>query len=120
MATRRNEAGAVTAETATVLPVLVMMTAVLAWIVTFGVSEVKAVDAARETARALALGEDEATSTSLGRQVAPNGATIQIQDRRDTVVVTVRAQIRGPGRLLGSIQGGSVHAEAVAVREPAS
>ena len=117
MLDRRDESGAVTAETAMVIPVLVLLTAVLAWMVGFGVAEVRAVDAARETARALARGEDPETSSRLGRQIAPPGARIVVHDEGEDLVVTVTAQVPGPGGLLGLI-GHAVSAEAVAAREP--
>jgi len=120
VAVRRDEQGAVTAETALVIPVLVLLTAVLAWMVGIGVAQVRAVDAARETARSLARGDDQSASVEIGRRVAPDGATIDVRAEGDEVVVTVRAEIGGPGRLFGLLPGHSVEAEAVAVREPAS
>ena len=118
MARQRDESGVVTAETATVLPVLVLVAAALAWVVAFGVNQARAVDAARETARAIARGDDEGTSTQLGRRIAPSGSVISIREGQDTVVVTVRAQVKGPGGVLGFLPGHAVRAQAVAEREP--
>jgi Flp pilus assembly protein TadG len=115
---QRNESGAVTAETAAVLPVLVLLAAVLAWMVAYGVNQARAVDAARETARAIARGEDQATSTDLGRRIAPPGSVISVRDDEDTLVVTVRAEVRGPRGLLGFVPGHVIQAQAVAAREP--
>ena len=119
MTEQRGEDGAVTAETAMVIPVLVLLAAALAWMVALGVTQVRAVDAARETARALARGEDETTSTGLGLRIAPGGARISVVQDADTVVVTVRAEIGPPG-LFGLVPGHQVKAEAVAEREPAT
>ena len=119
MARRRDQRGVVTAETAAVLPVLVLVAAALAWVVAFGVNQARVVDAARETARAIARGEDEAASTRLGMQIAPGGSIISVSDDADSVVVTVRADVHGPGGVLGFLPGHEVHAEAVATREPA-
>ncbi|WP_246004763.1 TadE family type IV pilus minor pilin [Nocardioides marmorisolisilvae] len=116
---RRDESGAVTAETATVIPVLVVLAAVLAWMVAFGVAQARVVDAARETARALARGDDAETSSRLGRQIAPDGAQIVVREEQGALVVTVTAEMRGPGGLLGFL-GRPVRAEAVAAQEPGS
>ena len=51
----------VTAEAAMVLPVLVALTAALAWVVTLGIAQVRLVDAAREAARLAARDEPAAT-----------------------------------------------------------
>lgn len=83
-----------------VIPVLVLVALGLCWLVSLGVSQVRVVDAARETARALARDEDSATALALGRQVAPGGARFTVDESGDTVRVTVRARIRGPGGLL--------------------
>lgn len=117
MKVRGDESGAVTAETAVVLPVMVLVTAMLAWMVAFGLNEVRALDAARETARAFARGDDDATSTAVGKRIAPGGADITVRDDGEDVVVTVRAEVAGPGKLLGFLPGTQVHAEAVALRE---
>lgn len=120
MPQRRNECGAVTAETAAVIPVLVLLTAVLAWMVAFGVTQVRATDAARETARALARGDDETTSIELGQRIAPRGARLQVRNEGETVVVVIRADVHGPGGIFGFVPGHEIRAEAVAVRESAS
>ena len=54
-----------------VLPLLVALTIALAWLLTLGIAQVRAVDAARETARALARDESESVAVGLGRQAAP-------------------------------------------------
>lgn len=115
---RRDESGVVTAETATVLPVLVLVAAALAWMVAFGVNQARAEGAARETARAIARGDGESTSTELGRRIAPPGSIISVRDDGDAVVVTVRAQLSGPGGILGFLPGRTVRAQAVTAREP--
>ena len=54
----RASAGAVTAELALGMPLLVALTAGLVWLLAVGAAQVRTVDAARETARALARGDD--------------------------------------------------------------
>lgn len=97
----RDEGGAVTAEAAVALPVLVLVTAGLAWIVALGVAQVRVVDAARETARALARGDDPVASETSGRRVAPDGARFEVTRGEQEVRVQVVARVRGPGGLLG-------------------
>ena len=116
----RNESGAVTAETAVVLPILILVALGLAWLVALGATEVRALDAARETARAVARGEDASTGIDLGRRVATVGATISVRDEGDTVVVSVDAPVRGPGGIFGFLPTYHARASAVAAEEPGS
>jgi hypothetical protein len=120
MRRRRNASGAVTAEAAAVLPILVLFTVGLAWLVALGGTQVRALDAARETARAIARGEDRTTSLDLGRRVATAGARISVDVRGDTVAVTVEAPVRGPGGIFGSIPTYHARATAIAAHEPGS
>ena len=117
---RRDQAGAVTAEAAVVLPVLVLFAVGLAWVVALGAAQVRALDAARETARALARGEDSATGLALGRRVATTGARIEVRDEGGTIEVVVDAPVRGPGGLFAFVPAYHVRASAVAAREPGS
>ncbi len=55
----RRERGAVTAELAMVLPLLLAVVVAMTWLLSVGLAQVRTVDAAREAARALARGEDE-------------------------------------------------------------
>ena len=71
----RDEHGAVTAETVMVLPVLVAMTLGLVWVLALAATQVRVVDAARETARAVARDDGRAPAVALGQRVAPDGAT---------------------------------------------
>lgn len=115
---RKDESGAVTAETAVVLPVLILVAAALAWLVAAGVNQVRTVDAARETARALARDEDPATAEALGRRVAPDGATFAISSDDGRIRVEVVARISGPAGLLGGLPGFTARSTAVAQEEP--
>jgi hypothetical protein len=113
----RDARGAVTAETAVVLPVLVGVAMGLVWLVALSVTQVRVVDAARETARALARDEPQATAVALGRRVAPEGARISVREGEREVVVSVVATSRGPSGLFGFLPAVEVDAEAVAARE---
>jgi len=118
MIMQRDERGAVTAETAVALPVLVLLGLALAWLVGLGVAQARVIDAARETARAVARGEVTEVAIDLGRQVAPDGADVRVSTEEGSVRVVVTAEVRGPGGLLGFLPGFDARAEAVAAMEP--
>lgn len=103
------------------LPVLVILTAALAWLVTVGVVQVQVIDAARESARELARSESRDESIAAGRRVAPSGARFEIATGARTVSVRVSAEVRGPGGVFaGLLPPYTAHATAVAAREPGS
>ena len=105
----------VTAETAVVLPVLLLVLAgAVAAVVVVG-AQLRCVDAAREGARAAARGEDAAMVLDLVRRAAPDGAVVTVAVEGEEVRVTVSARMSplGPVPL-----GTTVSAEAVALREP--
>lgn len=107
----------VTAETAVVLPVLLLVLAgAVAAVVVVG-AQLRSVDAAREGVRAAARGEDTATVTALAGRAAPDGAEITVSKGvgEGEVRVTVTARIAPLGPVPLRI---TVSAEAVALREP--
>ncbi|MGY1802784.1 TadE family type IV pilus minor pilin [Blastococcus sp. SYSU D00922] len=105
----------VTAETAVVLPVLLLVLAgVVAAVVVVG-AQLRCVDAAREGARAAARGEDAAAVAALVERAAPDGAVTAVSTEGGNVRVTVTARIAPLGPLPLRI---TVSAEAVALREP--
>jgi hypothetical protein len=108
----------VTAELAMALPVLLAVTTGLAWLLAVGVAQVRVVDAARETARAVARGDAPETAADLGRRVAPAGAEVEVTSSGETVTVAVSAAVDGPGGLFDFLPAVRVHADAVAVAEP--
>jgi hypothetical protein len=101
-----------------VLPLLVAVTLGLAWLLALAATQVRVVDAAREVARAVARDESRSAALALGERVAPDGTTIEVGGDADTVVVRVRARVRGPQGLFGFFPAVDVHAQAVAAREP--
>jgi Flp pilus assembly protein TadG len=113
-----DQRGSVTAETVMVLPVLVSLALGLVWVLALAATQVRVIDAARETARAAARDDGRGSAVALGRRVAPAGATVTVHEEGDTVVVRVRATVRGPEGLFAFVPGVAVHAEAVAAREP--
>jgi hypothetical protein len=118
---RRDERGAATAELAMVLPLLVAVTVSLVWLLAVAAAQVRTVDAARETARALARGDDQAGSVARGLAVAPPGSRIAVSRGDGEVSVTVTGTVRGPGGLLSGLPAPRLTATAVAADEsPAS
>jgi hypothetical protein len=103
----------VTAELATCLPVLVLLLAVAVSAVSVAAQRVRALDAAREAARAAARGDDGA-ARRLARQAAP-GAAISIGRSGGEVVAVARLRVH---LLAGWLPGVTVTARAVAAAEP--
>ena len=116
----RGERGAVTAEAAVVLPVLVALTLGLVWLVAVAATQVRVVDAARETARVAARGESDAAAAAAGRAVAPTSTVIEIDRDGEVVRVVTTAQVEGPGGIFGLLPGVDVRSRAVARVEPAA
>jgi Flp pilus assembly protein TadG len=113
----RDTRGAATAELAMVLPLLVAVALGLVWLLVVGAAQVRAVDAARETARALARGDDQATAVARGLAVAPGGSRVEVSRGGGDVRVTVTGRVEGPGGLLAHLPSPALHAEAVAADE---
>src|SRR3569833_3459693 len=110
-----EEAGMVTAETAVVLPVLLLVLAAAVAAVTVVGAQLRCVDAAREGARAAARGDTFAVVKRVTAQTAPPGAVTGVLDAGDEVRVVVSAEIAPLGPLPLRVE---VRATAVARREP--
>ncbi|MPZ61355.1 MAG: pilus assembly protein TadE [Propionibacteriales bacterium] len=100
---RRGEPGMVTAETAVVMPVLVLIAAMLVWLIGVGIAQVRCVDAARDAARALARDEPRAVAAKLARQAAPDGAAVSFTESTGMVEVEVSYAASPPGGLLDGL-----------------
>lgn len=116
--TRTGETGAVTAETAVALPLVALFAVSMAWLVSLGITQVRALDAARETARSAARTDGAGQAVALGRRVAPAGSSITVRRDGTTVVARVSSPVRGPAGLFGRWSAFRVQAEAVAAEEP--
>jgi hypothetical protein len=116
-ACRRDERGAVTAELTMALPMLVVVTCALAWVLALGSTQLRLVDAAREVARAVARGDDQQSAIEVGRRVAPEGARFTVVTQGGQVVVGVSAPAgdRGPAESL--LPDLTLRAEATALAE---
>lgn len=105
----------VTAETAVVLPVLLLVLLCAVAAVTVVGAQLRCVDAAREGARAAARGETDPVVVELAGRIAPRGAGTVVRTAGDRVRVTVSVEVSplGPVPLRTRVS-----AEAVAQREP--
>lgn len=115
---RAGERGSVTAETAVVLPALLLVLAVVLWVAAAALAQVRCVDAARAGARALARGEQQGTARSMAAQAAPAQAQVSLGRRGDLVRVEVSARVRPLGGVLSGLPALAVRAEAIAAAEP--
>ena len=100
-----------------VLPLLVAVSIGLVWLLAVAAAQVRTVDAARETARALARGDDQAAAVGRGLAVAPQGSHIGVSRGGGEVRVTVTGRVEGPGGLFAHLPSPGLRAEAVAVAE---
>jgi Flp pilus assembly protein TadG len=112
----------VTAETAVVLPVLLVVLAAAVFVLACVGAQLTCVDAARSAARAAARGEPAATVAGTAERLAPAGARVATArggtDEVPTVEVVVHAQVRPFGRALRVLPAVRVSARAVAAVEP--
>lgn len=79
----------VTAELALTLPAVVLVLVICLSAVSWGVDQVRCVDAARVAVRELARGETEERAVSDGERTAPEGASIAVSRDGDDITVTV-------------------------------
>ncbi|MEU7003704.1 TadE family type IV pilus minor pilin [Nonomuraea sp. NPDC046570] len=113
---RARSRGSVTAETAAVLPALMVVLAAALWAVGAVEAHLKCVDAARAGARAAARGEPLDQVRSRVSNAAPPGASVEINREAGTTRVEVSAPIKPPwGPTLPAVD---VSATAVSATEP--
>ncbi|MFH9891354.1 TadE family type IV pilus minor pilin [Streptomyces luteogriseus] len=112
---RGADRGFVTAESAVVLPVLVMFAMALVWGLLIVAAQIQCVDAARTGARAAARQDPPDAVVKLTREAAPPGAKVMVSRGTEQVRVTVVAE---PPVLRG-LSFAAVREEAVASVEEA-
>ncbi len=105
----------VTAETAVVLPVLLLVLAGAIAALTVVGAHLRCLDAAREGARAAARGDDAAEVRAVAARAAPEGATTTVALAEGRVEVTVTAEVAPLGPVSPAVE---VSASAVAELEP--
>lgn len=111
-AARRAGRGSVTAETAVVLPVIVVMLLMATWAIGLVVTHIRCLDAARDVARAVARGEPEDEV----RRVAPKGSTVHVSRDGDDVTAIVGVSREWP--LFGGTGAVRVEERATLQAEP--
>ncbi|MFD4760639.1 TadE family type IV pilus minor pilin [Streptomyces sp. NPDC058439] len=107
-----GDRGAVTAEAALAIPVLVVFALALVWALMAASAQIRCVDAARAGARAAARSEPEPQVLEVARSAAPGGAEIAMERAGELWRVRVAAPTPGLGPLALTL-----HAEAVALAE---
>jgi hypothetical protein len=110
-----SEAGMATAEFACAIPALLVVFVLALSAITTVTDQVRCVDAARATARALARGDSDAAALEIGHRLAPSRAAFTVARSEREVTVVVRG-VPAPGlRWIGSRV--SPAGQAVAARE---
>jgi hypothetical protein len=112
------DTGAVTAETAIVLPVLIVLLLVGLWAVGVVVANIRCVDAARDVARAVARGEPGDVAKRIGERSAPAGAAVGISREGADVRVVVAAEVNLDWVLLSKLPSVEVRGQAAVQIEP--
>ncbi|MFD4032800.1 TadE family type IV pilus minor pilin [Streptomyces sp. NPDC058637] len=107
-----GDRGAVTAEAAMAVPVLVAFALALVWALVAAADQIRCVDAARAGARAAARSEPEAAVLSAALEAAPDGARVDLSRTGELWRVRVESPTPGPDRLALTL-----NAEAVALAE---
>ncbi|MEU4200861.1 TadE family type IV pilus minor pilin [Streptomyces sp. NPDC045470] len=102
---RDRDRGYVTAETALVIPALVLFTGLLLWGLVAACAQIQCVDAARAGARAAARSEPPSAVGAVAREAAPHGARVALERRGDLVRVRVEAATPGVGPLTLTLRG---------------
>lgn len=110
--------GSATAETAVLLPVLVVVLVAAVWVLACVAAQLKCVDAARAAARAAARGDDAASVRAVGERLAPPRADVRLSAGDGTVSVHVQAQVRPFGSVLRVLPALPVSGRATAAVEP--
>ncbi|MDF6043209.1 pilus assembly protein [Streptomyces sp. JH14] len=94
-----RDRGAVTAEAAMVIPVLLLFALALVWALMAAAAQIRCVDAARAGARAAARSEPEAQVLAVARSAAPDRARVDLERAGELWRVRVDAPAPGLGPL---------------------
>ncbi|WP_420488542.1 TadE family type IV pilus minor pilin [Kribbella solani] len=115
--TDRAGRGAVTAELAIVLPMLLSLLLLGVWAIGLVILNLQCIDAARDVARAVARGESPDEAQAIGQRAIPGGTVAIARDGSD-VRVTVSAAPRRTPPLIGRLFAPRLTATAVLQVEP--
>lgn len=113
---QERDRGSVTAETAVVLPVLLVVLAVAVWVLAAVSGQLRCADAAGAGVRSAARGESTAAVQAVVAATAPDGAVAQVHRGPEQVEVVVTARVRPFGQLV-RLPSVEVTGRAVALRE---
>ncbi|WP_112241396.1 TadE family type IV pilus minor pilin [Kribbella monticola] len=119
-ASRSGERGAVTAEVALAIPMLLATMLFGVWLAGLVIANIRCIDAARDVARAVARGEPPESAQQLGSRTAPRNATISITRSGPDIKVAVTALVTPDWPLLAELPPMHAQAEATIQSEPAN
>lgn len=111
------EGGYVTAETAVVLPVLLVVLAMAVWVLAAVGAQLRCTDAAGVGARSAARGDSAQQVDQATRAAAPAAARVDVAVGAELVEVRVTARVRPFGAALSALPSVEVSGRAVAARE---
>jgi Flp pilus assembly protein TadG len=117
--TGERQAGWVTAETATVLPVLFVVLGAVLYVLACAGAQLRCTDAAALAARAAARGDSAEQVRQTARAAAPAGAVVDVRYRAEQVEVVVSARVRPMTGPLSALPAPRVQGRAVAADERA-
>lgn len=106
-----------TAEVATALPALVLVTVAVIWTIAVGLAQLRCADAAREAVRAAARGDGAEVIHQVAGAVAPAGATVAVTESDGLVVVEVSVPVLPPLPFGDRLPPLTVGASAAAIQE---
>ncbi|WP_433164934.1 TadE family type IV pilus minor pilin [Kribbella sp. CA-247076] len=115
-----TQRGAVTAEIAIALPVLLTLLYLGVWLIGVVTTNIRCIDAARDVARAVARGESPETAQEIGRRTAPPNAAITITRTGPDIQVTITATPHRNAPLLSALPSTPITAKATLQSEPTS
>ncbi len=107
----------VTAELMTIAPLGVAFVFLLLWIISLGLTQVRATDASREAVRMLARGESIEAARTAAERFSPDGASVRVTQEGGAVSVTVRVKSRMPVPFFSGIGSRTMESTSVAMRE---
>jgi len=116
----RGDRGAVTAEVAMAIPVLLATMVLGLWMAGLVIANIRCIDAARDVARAIARGEPPRTAEQLGTRTAPAGATVTITQDGPDIHVAVTANVTPDWPLLAKLPPVHAQGKATIQSEPAN
>lgn len=116
---RRPDRGMVTAETAMVIPVLVVLMLILVWIVSLGIAQVRLIDASREAARMAARGDAPSESVRMAKKIAPDGTRIDLGESKGMTRVRAELTVHADLPLIGDLGAVDLRAESSSMSEEA-